>query len=259
LTPKTTPTQLRVGDLSVAVVRKGIKHLHLRVYPPNGDVRVSAPRRMSLATIRAFVTSRLDWIGMQQETLRRQPHELPPEYVELEGHAVWGERCVLSVVSTRGRAGVTLREGRLVLTVRASADRERRAALVAQWYREQVEAAAAELVRAWAPVLGVRVERVSVRRMKTRWGSCSPKARTIRLNSELAKRPRGCLEYVVVHEMAHLLEPSHSARLKALMDELMPDWRAYRKQLNRLPALSGGDYVSGDQVVAGDSIELSTP
>jgi predicted metal-dependent hydrolase len=233
-------SQITLGDIPVAVVRKDIKNVHLSVRPPNGQVRISAPRRMSLETIRAFAISKLDWIRRHQARLRAQERETPREYVERESHWVWGERCLLTVVEVDRPPSVELEHGRLILKVRPGADHGRKRAVVDDWYRQQIRAEVPELLARWQPRLGVEVERVFVRRMKTRWGTCNTRARTIRLNAELAKKPPECLEYVVVHELMHLLEPSHNQRFVALMDRFMPRWRFHREVLNRLPVRREG-------------------
>jgi predicted metal-dependent hydrolase len=227
--------QIMLGDIAVDVVLKDIKNVHLSVYPPAGRVRISAPKRMSLATIRVFAISKLDWIKRQQTKLRTQERETPREYVDRESHDVWGKRYLLTVAESDAAPSVELQHGRLLLRVRPGTDAAKRGAQVEDWYRAQLKAAVPPLLARWQPRLGVRVERVFVQRMKTRWGSCNPKARTIRLNTELAKKPAACLEYIVLHELVHLLEPSHNARFVALMDRFMPRWQFHRQVLNRLP------------------------
>ena len=228
-------TQLRIGNITVEVTKKDIKNVHLSVNPPTGNVRISAPIRMNLDTIRVFAVSRLDWIRKQQAKLLEQERESPRDYTYRESHYVWGRRYLLSVVERAGQPSVSLKPSRLVLSVRPGTDAAGKEAIVAGWYRDQVKSAGADLISRWSPVLGVDVERVFVQQMKTKWGSCNPKAHSIRLNTELAKKPKECLEYVVVHEMTHLLEPTHNARFIALMDQFIPQWQSSRHQLNRLP------------------------
>lgn len=228
-------TQIQLSDITVDVVLKNIRNIHLRVYPPDGRVRISAPRRMGIDAIRAFAASKLDWIKRQQARLREQPREPPREYVDREGHSVWGKRYLLSVVEHDAPPSLELGHRRLLLRVRPGTDVAKRRVLVEAWYREQIRAAVPTFLARWQPLLGVRARRFFVRRMKTRWGSCNYKAHAIRLNTELARKPPECLEYVVVHELTHLLEPSHNARFTALMDRAMPDWRHRRDQLNRMP------------------------
>jgi len=229
-------SQIKLGDIAVDVILKDIKNVHLSVYPPTGRVRISAPKRMSIDTIRAFAISKLDWIKRQQTNLRAQERETPREYVERESHFVWGGRYLLTLSESDEPPAIELRHSRLLLRVRPRTNENRRQALVEAWYREQLKEAVPPLLLRWQPQLGVRVERFFVQRMKTRWGSCNPTARTIRLNTELAKKPNECLEFVLLHEMIHLIEPTHGPRFLALMDRFMPAWRETRSLLNRLPA-----------------------
>jgi predicted metal-dependent hydrolase len=228
-------TQLQLGDIAVELVLKDIKNVHLTVHPPAGRVRISAPARMPLDTIRVFAVSKLEWIRRQQHRIREQQREPPRKYVQRESHYVWGKRYLLSVVDSDGAPSIALEHDRMILAVRAGTREPMKEAIVAHWYRSQLKAAVPELIASWERVLAVRVKRVFVRQMRTRWGSCNPRARTIRLNTELARRPRECLDYVVFHEMAHLIEPSHNARFIGLMDRFMPSWRFCRETLNRLP------------------------
>jgi predicted metal-dependent hydrolase len=228
-------TKLKLGDVAVDVVRKDIKNVHLSVYPPTGRVRISAPARMSLDTIRLFAISKLDWIKQQQRKFQEQERETPREYLERESHYVWGKRYLLTVSEHDQAPGVALKHSQMLLVVRPGTDEERRETILEAWYREELKSAVPPVIQRWEPLIGVKVDRVFVQRMKTKWGSCNPGSRSIRLNTDLAKKPRQCLEYMVVHEMVHLLEPTHNARFVALMDRLMPQWRVFREQLNHLP------------------------
>jgi predicted metal-dependent hydrolase len=228
-------TQLRLGDIAVDVVLKDIKNVHLSVYPPTGRVRISAPRRMNLDTIRVFAISKLNWIKQQQKKLRGQERETPREYLDRESHYVWGRRYLLKVVEEHQAAKVELKHSQLILRVAPGVSDDVKQATLAHWHRGQIKAALTELIAKWEPVVGVTVDRIFVQKMKTKWGSCNPRARSIRLNTDLAKKPLECLEYIVVHEMVHMLEPTHNARFIELMDRLMPQWRVSRAQLNQLP------------------------
>jgi len=227
--------QIQLGDVAVEVVFKDIKNIHLSVYPPTGRVRISAPVRMSIDTIRVFAISRLGWIRAQQKKLCEQVRETPREYLERESHYIWGRRCLLRIVEEDAAPRVELKHTRMVLRIRPDASEAKKQAIVAQWYRTQIKAEVSPLIAKWERLMGVAVERFFVQHMKTKWGSCNPDKRTIRLNTDLAKKPRECLEYIVVHEMAHLLEPTHNARFIALMDRFMPNWPLRRNQLNQLP------------------------
>jgi predicted metal-dependent hydrolase len=226
---------LRVSGIAVDVVLKEIKNVHLTVRPPTGRVRVAAPARMPLDTIRVFVISKLGWIRRQQERLRSQERESQREYVDRESHYVWGKRYLLKVIEHDGPPSVALTNSRLQLRVRPGTSAARREALLDAWYRGQIRQAVAPLLAKWEPALSVKVRRVFIQRMRTKWGSCGQLSGGIRLNSELAKKPKGCLEYIVVHEMVHLLEPTHNDRFQALMEQAIPKWPFYRKQLNAMP------------------------
>ena len=227
--------QIHLGDMAVDVVRKDIKNVHLSVHPPTGRVTIAAPSRMTLDTIRVFAISKLAWIRQQQKKLQAQERETPREFVPRESHYVWGRRYLLTVIEGNQPATVTLSHSRIVLRVRGGANRAKRQAILDEWYREQVKKAVPPLVAKWEPLMDVKVARFHVQRMKTKWGSCNTAAGAIRLNTDLAKKPRECLEYLVVHEMAHLLEPTHNARFVAVMDRFMPKWQSFRAALNRLP------------------------
>ena len=228
-------TKLQLGDIAVDVVLKEIKNVHLSVYPPNGSVRISAPSRMSLDTIRVFAISKLDWIRQQQKKLQAQERETPREYLERESHYVWGKRYLLTISEVEQPPAIELQHDHMVMSVRPSASEDKRQSIVENWYREQLKQAVPPLIGTWGPRIGVNVERFFVQRMKTKWGSCSPNARSIRLNTDLAKKPPQCLEYIIVHEMVHLLEPTHNSRFIGLMDRFLRQWQMYRDELNRLP------------------------
>ena len=228
-------SQIQLGDIAVDVILKDIKNVHLSVNPPTGRVRISAPRRMSIDTIRVFAVSKLGWIKQQQTKLREQERETRREYIARESHYVWGKRYLLTVSERDERPSVELEHSRMLLRVRPRTDEDKRQTVVEAWYRERLKEAVPQLLARWQPLLGVTVERFFVQRMKTKWGSCNHTARTIRLNTELVKKPAECLEYIVVHELVHLLEPTHNARFVALMDRFLPKWQFHRQVLNRLP------------------------
>jgi predicted metal-dependent hydrolase len=228
-------TQLKLGDITIDVMLKDIKNVHLSVYPPAGRVRISAPKRLKLDIVRVYAISKLGWIKQQQKRIRLQEREAPREYLDRESHYVWGKRYLLKTLEEMGPPSVDLKHSTMVLRIRPTSNREQRDAAISQWYREQIKAAASRLIPKWEPLIGVRVERFFVQHMKTRWGSCNEFTSSIRLNTDLAKKPRECLEYIVVHEMVHLLEPTHNANFVSLMDRFMPQWRLRREQLNELP------------------------
>ena len=224
-----------LGDIRVEIQRKNNKHAHLYVYPPEGRVHISAPMHMGEDALRAFAISQLSWIKAQQRQMRAQPREPEREYLNRESHQVWGRRYLLKIIEEDATPAVELKHSTLVLKVRPGSDETRRESLLESWYREQLRAKLPMLLDKWQPLMGVSARRILVQRMKTRWGSCNPTTGNVRLNTELAKKPPECLEYILVHELAHLIEPTHNARFLALMDRFMPQWRQIKDDLNRLP------------------------
>jgi predicted metal-dependent hydrolase len=236
------PTRIELGGLVVDVLRKDIKNLHLSVYPPDGRVRIAAPERMTLEAIRAFAITKLAWIRRERRRFLAQERESPRECLDRESHFIWGRRCLLRIVERDGPAEVRVHARRLEMHVRAGLAGEQRLVLLDRWRREELRRAAAPLVATWERRLGVRVQRIFVQSMKTRWGSCNPIAGNIRLNPELTKKPPECLEYIVVHELVHLIEPSHGPAFVRIMDRHMPSWRERRATLNAAP-LSHRDWI----------------
>jgi hypothetical protein len=235
-------SQITLGGIAVDVVMKDIKNIHLSVYPPTGRVRISAPLRMSLDTIRVFAISKLGWIKQQQTKLLRQERETPREYLDRESHYVWGRRYLLQVVERDAAPSVELAHHKMILRVRPGAHDATKRTAVEDWYREQVKKAAPPLIAKWQPLLAVTVARFFVQRMKTKWGSCNAETRSIRLNTDLARKPPECLVYIVVHEMAHLVVRRHDDRFIGLMDRCLPNWRLMRQTLNGAP-LSHVDWL----------------
>lgn len=227
--------QLQLGDIDIAVTWKDIQNVHLSVHPPTGRVTIAAPVRMKIDTIRVFAISKLGWIRQQRQHFHEQQRESPREYLNRESHHVFGRRYLMHLVEEDTPPRIELGHSQLTLYVRPGWDAAKKEATLDRWYREQLRAVVPTLLSKWEPTLGVKVERFYVQRMKTKWGSCHPEARTIRLNTDLAKKPRECLEYIVVHELVHLLEPSHNARFLKLMDRFLPKWQSHRETLNSLP------------------------
>ena len=228
--------QIEVGGIAVEVVRKEIKHLHVGVYPPHGRVRVAAPLRLDDEAVRLAVVSRLGWIRRQQGGFERQDRQSQRELVTGESHYYLGRRYLLDVVERAGPPGVRLADNTTMrLQVRPGADREARDGVLQRWYRRRLREQTPGLVAKWEPKVGRDIADVRIKRMKTRWGSCNAEARRIWLNLELVKKPVACLEYILVHEMVHLIERHHTERFRELMDTLMPTWRISRDELNRAP------------------------
>jgi predicted metal-dependent hydrolase len=226
---------MKLGEMPIDVVLKDIKNVHLSVHPPTGRVRIAAPRRMKMDTIRVFAISKLSWIKKQQKKLREQDREPAREFLDRESLYLWGKRLLLTVKERERSPAIEAGHSRLVMFVRPGTSGEQRLEIAERWYRDQVRDAVPALIAKWEPRLGVTVGGFHVRRMKTKWGSCNPVRKSILLNTELAKKPKECLEYIVVHELVHLLEPTHNARFVAVMDRVLPGWQRTREVLNRLP------------------------
>ncbi|WP_445370133.1 M48 family metallopeptidase [Methylomonas sp. HW2-6] len=224
--------QIQLGKIAVNVVFKDIKNIHLSVCPPDGEVKIAAPEHMNLDTIRVYAISKLTWIKQQQRKFLNQPRETAREYLNLESHFVWGKRYLLNVAYTEDALGVFLKHSKIMLRVKPGTDTEQKQAILEDWYRTILKEAARPLIEKWQRRLGVQVKRLYVQRMKTKWGSCNPESQSIRLNSELAKKAPECLEYIVLHEMMHLLERRHNERFVGLMDHHLPNWRDIRAELN---------------------------
>ncbi len=231
----TKSRRIEVRGITVEIVRKDIKNLHLGVYPPNGRVRVAAPRRLTDEAIRLAVISRLGWIRRQQAKFENQERQSKREMVSGESHYVEGRRYRLQVVEKPGAPAIKLKSGRIMLQVPAEADRDRREKVLNDWYRARLRHRVAESIEKWEQVTGLKVRDWRIRKMKTRWGTCNASAGRIWINLELAKKSPRCLEYIMVHEMVHMLERHHNENFKMYMDRFMPQWRLHRDELNRNP------------------------
>jgi predicted metal-dependent hydrolase len=226
---------LNVGDISIEVAFKDIKNIHLSVYPPSGQVRIAAPERMDLDTIRLYAISKMSWIRKNQKIFQNQERETPREYLNLESHYVWGQRYLLKIIEEEQAPDVELKHKHLILTIRPGADQEKREAIVSAWYRDELRDKAKPIFEKWEKTLKVNPNEIIVRWMKTKWGSCNPETKNILLNTELAKKPEICLEYIIIHELIHLIEPKHNMDFEILMDKYMPHWKEIRDELNRAP------------------------
>lgn len=227
--------QLHLGNITVHVVQKNIKNIHLSVYPPNGRVRISAPLRMNLDTIRVFAISKLSWIKKQQTKQRHQEREAPREFLNRESHYFNGNRYLLKIIEQAVPPRVVLKHSELELYVRPLTNREKKKAILDEWYRQQLKTSLPALIEKWEKKISVRVNEFGIKKMRTKWGTCNREAKRVWLNLELAKKPAECMEYVVVHEMVHLLERHHNEKFSAYMDSFLPKWRFYKEELNRRP------------------------
>lgn len=226
---------LQIGEIAIEMTRKDVKHVHLSVYPPMGRVSLVAPTATRIEVARAYAISKLAWIREQQAKLKAQERETPRQLVERETHHVWGRRYLLTIVEAEEKPSVLLSHRRVTLRVRPGSSAEKRAEVMHDWHRRLLHEVVPPLIAKWEAKLGVKVEGYYLQRMKTKWGGCNHREGNIRLNTELVKKPKDLVEYVVVHEMLHLIEPTHSARFVALLDEHYPSWREARAELNALP------------------------
>ena len=226
---------IQLGDTPVEVILKDIKNVHLSVYPPNGRVKVSAPMHMELDTIRIFAISKLAWIKHQQKKLNNHQREAPRDVIERESHYFNGKRYLLRIIESDAKAKVELSHKHLTLYIRPDTSTDKRQSLLNDWYRKQLKKAIPPLIKRYEELMNVTVSEFGIKLMQTKWGTCNPADQRIWVNLELGKKPPQCLEYIVVHEMTHLLEPSHNNRFVSLMELFLPKWRLYKDELNRLP------------------------
>lgn len=227
--------EFTVSDIRVDVVKKDIKNIHLAVYPPTGRVRLSSPKSMTRESLRLFVINKLGWIKKHIRNMKSQVREADREFIQGESHWVDGNRYLLNIIEKDEAPSVHIRNKQyLDLQVRPGVDKAKREELLKEWYRERLKAKIPDLIQEWEKQLNVEVYDWGVKQMKTKWGSCNVEDRRIWLNLELAKKSSELLEYVVVHEMAHLIERTHNDRYKSVLDKHMPSWRKRREKLNEV-------------------------
>lgn len=224
-----------LGEISITVTRKDIKNVHLTVHPPDGRVTLAAPNNTRLEVIRAYAISKLTWIRSQQQKLTNQARETPRQFIERESHYVWGRRYLMSIVYQDVKPFVVIGNRRITLTVRPDSSAEKRIEVMHEWHKSLLHEVVPQLIKKWEKKLKVNVSEYFLQRMKTKWGSCNHIEGNIRLNTELVKKPKDLLEYVIVHEIAHLIEPTHNAHFIAILNEHYPHWREARDELNELP------------------------
>ena len=226
---------ITVSNIKIDVVKKDIKNLHLAVYPPTGRVRIAAPLRTNDEAIRLFAVSKLGWIKRHQRTFVSQDREVVREYVSGESHYFNGKRFLLQVIEHDSAPRVEVQHKNLFLYVRTESTTKQRATVLNEWFREQLKQQIPELIDKWEQTMKVQLNDWGVKQMKTKWGTCNIDKKRIWLNLELVKKPVRCLEYIIVHEMVHLLERHHNDNFVAYMDKFLPQWRTLKKELNNLP------------------------
>jgi Predicted metal-dependent hydrolase len=231
-----TKEQLHIANLDIEVIRKDIKNMHLAVYPPTGRVRIAAPSSTDDEVIRLFAVSKLAWIKRHIKNFKAQARETPRDFVSGESHYFQGRRYLINVIEHDGRNKVEIKNHKEInLFAKAGASKEEKAKVLKEWYRKELKAQIPEIIEKWEKVMGVKAQAWGVKHMRTKWGTCNTSEKRIWINLELAKKPKNCLEYIIVHELVHLLERSHNDRFIALMNKFMPKWRAHREELNKLP------------------------
>lgn len=229
-------TQLFIDNYKIDVIKKNIKNLHLSVHPPSGRIRIASPSRLSDETIRLFAISKLPWIKKHIKRFNNQDRQTEREYISGESHYVFGTRYLLNVIPTNSKSQVTIRNRKFIdLYVKEGSTKAQRAKLLNEWYRHQLKDQMPALIDKWEKEIGVGVNEWGIKKMKTRWGSCNIKSKRIWINLELAKKPIECLEYIIVHEMIHLLVRKHNEKFKAYMNKFVPQWSQYKEELNRFP------------------------
>lgn len=229
-------SEITVNNIKVDVVRKNIKNIHLAVYPPFGRVRIAVPERTKDDTIRLYVISKLAWIKRNKKGFKEQDRIPPREYKNRESHYYEGKRYLLNIKETESAPKVVIRNKTyLDLYVRKNTSRDKCNEILNEWYREHLKAKLPKLIAKWEKKINVKVNECKVKQMKTKWGSCNISAKRIWLNLELAKKPTICLEYIIVHELIHLLERHHNEIFRAYLDKFMPQWQAHKRELNRQP------------------------
>lgn len=228
--------QIEVNGLTVDIVRKNIKNLHLAVYPPVGRIRVAAPILLDDEAVRLAIITRLPWIKRQQGKFNEQERQSAREYVSGESHYFQGSRYLLNVIEREGPGQVVIRNKKTIdLYVRPGSDFFQRERILLAWYRAHLRATMPPLIAKWEQKVGVEVATWGIKHMKTKWGACNIEDRRIWVNLELAKKSERCLEYIIAHETMHLLERHHNDHFLALMDYHLPNWRSLREELNRAP------------------------
>lgn len=226
--------QITVSDITIDVVRKDIRNLHLAVYPPTGRIRIATPLNVNDESVRLFAISKLSWIKKHHQNFARQQRQTKREYVSGESHYFEGNRYLLNVIYRNTAPKVEIRNKRYIdLYVRPNSTAEQRERVMTTWYRQQLKERIPELIEKWQTIIGVQLNAWEVRQMKTKWGTCRRETKRIWLNLELAKKPAHCLEYIIIHELVHLLERHHNDRFIAFMDKFMPQWRFHQKELNQ--------------------------
>ncbi len=228
--------QIQVLDLTIDVIKKDIKNLHLAVYPPTGRIRIASPINLNDEAIRLFAISKIRWIKKHQKNFYEQLREIPKEYITGESHYFDGKRYLLKVIEREEKHEIIIRnKNYLELYVRPNTTIDGKEKVLQEWYRSHLKEITPDLIKNWEEKIGVKCEQWHIKKMRTKWGSCNIEKNKILLNLELGKKPRHCVEYIIVHELIHFLERNHNDNFRAHLDRLMPNWKTYKRELNDLP------------------------
>jgi predicted metal-dependent hydrolase len=223
---------MNLSGIEIEVIKKDIKNMHLNVLPPAGRVRISAPYGTSDDAINLFAVKKISWIKKNVEKYKSQARQTEREYVTGESHYLWGRRYKLEVKYSNKANNLEVKGNKMILTIREKSTTKQRENYVNEWYREELKNKLPALVSKWEEIIGVKVNEVGVKNMRTRWGTCNPETKRILVNLQLAKKPINCLEYIVVHELVHLREKNHSTTFIEYLNNYIPDWRVVKDELN---------------------------
>ena len=218
-----------ISSIQIDLEYRNVKTLRLLVYPSDGRVKISAPLGMDIEHIKQFAASKISWIKNQREKLAAN------KAGSLRNHStvyVWGEAYELEIIERRGNHKIALEGGYMRYYVRPDSTRAKKQEYFNKWYSRVLKEKAPAIIEKWEAITGIEVKKLFVRKMKTKWGSCSPTMRTLRLNSELAKISPEYLEYVIVHEMLHVIEKGHNKKFYGLLAKYIPGWKTLRKKMN---------------------------
>jgi len=225
-------SRITVAGIEIEVIKKKIKNIHLSVLPPEGRVRITAPLATSDEAIRLFAITKIGWVKRQIEKFKSQPRQTEREYVSGESHYIWGRRYKLEIKHSSSANNVQIKAHKLILTVREASTQQQRENVMTEWYRADIKSKLPELFEKWEVRIGVKANAIGVKNMRTKWGTCNTKDKRVWVNLHLAKKPVECLEYVIVHELVHLLEKNHTSVFIDYMDKYLPDWRVTKDELN---------------------------
>ena len=226
---------IQLSNISIKVIRKDVKNTHLSVYPFDGSVVLVTPKKTRHEVARAYAISKIHWIRSQQNKFKKQAREFPLKFIERESHLLWGRRYLMKINYKKEKPSVLLSNKEIILTVRPKTSQKKRSKVIENWHKKLLHTYVYELIKKWEKKLDVKVLGYFIRKMKTRWGSCNKSLGYIRLNTELVKKPKELVEYVVIHEMIHLIESKHNDRFIKILDKHCPLWRDIRSELNQLP------------------------